>query len=107
MISIKGNMSVPIIASRNVGTYIWWRCQTGKNKTPVEWRICLVVFPSVSNHFEIVPCNADVLVFDACSLGGVIGGGKVFAKVETLFSLDIDIGVFLDVLGKALRLEGG
>jgi len=41
-----------------------------------------------------------MFVFDACRLGGVVGGGKVFAKIETFFGLG---AFFLEVLGEAFR----
>jgi hypothetical protein len=66
----------------------------------------LVPLPSDAGHFKIFPCDANVFVLDACSLVRVIGGGEVFAKVETLFSLCVARSSLLEVLEEGDQNEG-
>ena len=55
----------------------------------MEWKVYLVVFAPDSSDLKIFPCDANVLVFDASCLICVVGGGEVFAKVETFLGLDV------------------
>ena len=70
--TVKGNVIDPQIAPWNVGAYNYSKLSDNGRNGGQKRRAYFAVLPSDPNHFQVLPGNANVFVFDTSGLASIV-----------------------------------